>query len=348
IALLAAGIEAGDEVIVPPYTFIATAESVIEANAVPIFVDIDPATFNIDPAKIEEAITPRTRAIMPVHLGGVMCDMDAIMAIADRHGLTVIEDAAHAHGARHTRGAAGSIGHMGSFSFQSSKNLNCGEGGIILTSDEKLYSACCQIHNCGRVPEGEWYEHASIGANYRLSEFEAAILNAQFERLDDQSNLRDANARYLAGLLEGMPGIQAQATPQYVVRHGCHLFSMRYDEDAWGLPRDAWCRAVSAEGVGISAAYTEPLYRQPMFTEKRFGPYTGYRSSNPDIDFAACAERCPATERICNHEGLWLYQSIFLGTQEDMDDIAEAIAKVHRHRDTVREHARKWAEETGS
>src|SRR5687768_37628 len=151
IALMAAGIEAGDEVIIPPYTFFATASAVVEANATPVFVDIDRATFNIDPVAIEAAITKRTRAIIPVHLGGLPCDMDAIMAIAQRHGLVVIEDAAHAHGSAYKGRRVGSLGHMGSFSFQSSKNLTSGEGGIVTTNDDVLADRCCSIHNCGRI-----------------------------------------------------------------------------------------------------------------------------------------------------------------------------------------------------
>ena len=151
VALMAVGIKAEDEVIVPPYTFLATATAVVEANAVPVFADIDLETFNLDPKAVEAAITPRTRVIMPVHIAGQPADMDAIMAIAKRHKLVVIEDAAHAHAAHYRQQPAGSIGHLGSFSFQSSKNLTCGEGGIITTSDDALAEACRSIHNCGRI-----------------------------------------------------------------------------------------------------------------------------------------------------------------------------------------------------
>src|SRR5436190_17382720 len=172
IALIAAGIQAEDEVIVPPYTFFSTASAVVEANAIPVFADIDLKTFNIDPVAIEAAITPRTRAIIPVHFAGQPADMDLIMAIANRHKLVVIEDAAHAHGASYKNRPAGSIGHMGSFSFQSSKNLTAGEGGIIITNDNSLAESCRSIHNCGRVPDGVWYEHHIISSNYRLGEFQ--------------------------------------------------------------------------------------------------------------------------------------------------------------------------------
>src|SRR4051812_20194689 len=185
IALLAAGIEAGDEGIVPPYTFLATATAIVEANATPIFVDIDRDSFNIDPKQIEAAITPRTRAIIPVHLGGLPCDMDAIMAIARKHNLTVIEDAAHAHGSEYKGRRVGAVGHFGSFSFQSSKNLTCGEGGIVLTNDAALAQKCWSIHNCGRLPGRAWYEHHVMSGNYRLGEIAGALLNAQMDRLDE-------------------------------------------------------------------------------------------------------------------------------------------------------------------
>ncbi len=348
IALLAAGIQAGDEVIVPPYTFLATAGAVIEANAMPVFVDIQPDTYNIDPDAVEAAVTDRTRAVIPVHLGGLCADMDAIMAVARRHGLVVIEDAAHAHGATYKQRGAGTLGHVGSFSFQSSKNLTCGEGGAILTDDEELYLACHQVHNCGRSPKGgRWYLHHSLGANYRMTEFQAAVLNAQLDRLAEQTARRDANGRHLAGLLAAIPGVQAQALPDFATRHAYHLFLIRYDESAWGAPRAAFVEAVRAEGIPLSAGYTRPVYRQPMFVEQRFGPYTGCRLGRDDLDFAAFAERCPVAEHVTAREGTWLPQQALLGPKRDMEDIAEAVAKVYRCRDALLARARA-AEGQGS
>ena len=340
IALLAAGIEAGDEVIVPPYTFIATAEAVIEVNAVPVFVDIEPDTYNLDARRIAEAVTDRTRAIIPVHLGGLCADMDAILAVARAHGLVVIEDAAHAHGARYNDRGAGSIGQMGSFSFQASKNLTAGEGGIILTNDETLHAACHSIHNCGRAPKGgQWYGHHSLGANYRMTEFQAAVLNTQLDRLGDQTARRNDNGRYLAERLAEVPGVAPQGERGYATTHGYHLFLIRYDEAAWDLPRDAFTRAARAEGVPLWPGYKRPLYRQPIFLERRFGPYTGYRQSRPDVDFAAFAERCPVAEHVTAGEGTWLTQNVLLAERRDMDDVAEAVAKVYRLRDALRRDA---------
>ena len=187
IALMAAGLQAEDEVIVPAYTFLSTATAVVEANCVPVFVDVDLATFNMDPDAVRAAITPRTRAIIPVHFAGQPADMEALLGIAQ---------AARTLRARGRRACArrllasrpaGSIGHVGSFSFQSSKNLTAGEGGIIVTNDDTLAAACRSIHNCGRVPDGIWYEHHVISGNYRLGELQGALLNSQLDRLEEQT-----------------------------------------------------------------------------------------------------------------------------------------------------------------
>ena len=329
IALMAAGIEAGDEVIIPPYTFFATASAVVEANATPVFVDIDRETFNIDPAAIEAAITKRTRAIIPVHLGGLPCDMDAIMAIAQRHGLVVIEDAAHAHGSAYKGRRVGGIGHMGSFSFQSSKNLTCGEGGIIVTNDDAFAERCRSIHNCGRIEGGAWYEHHVISANYRLGEFAGTILNCQIDRLDEQTDQRDANGRHLNAHLAMIPGITPQRRDASTTRNAQHLYVMRYDEGAFGIPRATMIEALVAEGIPVSAGYVLPLHRQPMFINRAFGPYSAVQ----ETDFAA--SNVPNVERICSSEGLWLTQNVLLGTRADMDEIVAAFEKVYENRQAL-------------
>ncbi len=234
IALLAAGIRAEDEVIVPPYTFISTASAVIEANAIPVFADVDLHTFNLDPAAVERALTPRTKAVIPVHFAGQPADMEALMAIARARGLVVIEDAAHAHGASYKSRPAGSLGHMASFSFQSSKNLTAGEGGIITTNDEAFAESCRSIQNCGRLPEGVWYEHHVIAGNYRLGEFQGAVLNGQLDRLEEQARTRDANGQYLASRVAAVPGLYPQARPADCTRHSYHLFMLRLDAAAFG------------------------------------------------------------------------------------------------------------------
>lgn len=328
IALLAAGIRAGDEVIVPPYTFISTASAVLEANAVPVFADIDLDTFNLNPAAVEAAITPRTRAIIPVHFAGQPADMDAIMAVAAEPNLVVIEDAAHAHGAAYQGRAAGSLGHIASFSFQSSKNMTAGEGGIITTNDDALAEACRSIHNCGRVPGGVWYEHHVVSGNYRLSEFQGAVLNGQLDRLDVQTRTRDSNGRYLASRLVRLPGLYPQVRPPDCTRHSYHLFMLRIDGAAFGAPRAAVTSALQAEGITCSAGYGFALPRQPLFLNKAFGPFLPDASAA--LDYSAV--RCPASDIICAEQGIWLEQHLLVGSREDVDDIARAFEKVHRHR----------------
>lgn len=313
VALIAADIRADDEVIVPPYTFFSTASAVVEANAIPVFADIDPDTFNIDPVAIEAAITPRTRAIIPVHFAGQPADMDLIMAVAARHKLIVIEDAAHAHGASYKNRPAGSIGHMASFSFQSSKNLTAGEGGIIITNDDALAEACRSIQNCGRVPGGLWYEHHVTSGNYRLSEFQGAVLNAQLDRLEAQTKTRDRNGQYLAARLAKLSGIHPQKRTSDCTRHSYHLFMLRADS-----ARDGLVKALRAEGIPCSAGYGFSLPCQPFFRNKAFGPYLAGTS----VDYRST--RCPNSDRICN-ESIWLEQNMFLGSRSDMDDVARAF-----------------------
>ncbi len=330
MALLATGLEAGDEVIVPPFTFLATASTVVEVNATPVFVDIQLDTFNIDPAAIEAAITPRTRVITPVHLGGLPCDMDAVMDIARRHNLTVIEDCAHAHGAAYKGRRVGSFGHVGMFSFQASKNLNSGEGGIVLTSDDELAARLWSIHNCGRRPGRAWYEHFLLGGNNRLSEFQGAILHAQWERFERQAETREENGTYLAERLSPIAGIHPQARTADCTRHGYHLFSFRLDPAEFGVSRELFLEALRAEGIPAAAAYPVPLYRQPVFEERLFGPYTGYQNARPELDYRKV--RCPNCETISFTQGVWLEQRLLLGTRQDMDDIARAIEKVYQNR----------------
>jgi dTDP-4-amino-4,6-dideoxygalactose transaminase len=331
IALLAAGIKAEEEVIVPPYTFMATATAVLEANAVPVFADIELETFNLDPKAVEAAITPKTRAIIAVHVGGQPANMDALMEIAKKHNLIIIEDAAHAHAALFKDRPAGSIGHMGSFSFQSSKNLTSGEGGIIVTNDDDLAKACQSTHNCGRVAGGMWYEHHVISGNYRLGEFQGAVLNAQLERLEEQTQARDRNGQHLAARLARIPGIYPQKRTLETTRHSYHLFLFRIDAQQFGAPRAAVLKALEAEGIPVSGGYAIPLYRQPLFLNKAFGPYLHQAAKT--LDYGKV--NCPNCEKICSEQGAWLEQNLFLGPGSDMEDIANAFEKVYQHRNDL-------------
>lgn len=330
VALLAAGILGGEEVIVPPYTFVATASAVIEANAVPVFADIDVQTFNLDPDTVAAAITPRTKAIIPVHFAGQPADVKRLKDIVRGRDVVIIEDAAHAHGASYERKPAGSLGDLATFSFQSSKNLTSGEGGIVTTNDDRLADACRSIQNCGRVPDGVWYEHHVVSGNYRLGEFQGAILNCQLERLDEQTRRRDANGRHLASRLSGVPGLYPQTRPAECTRHSYHLFMLRVDPSVFGATRNAILKALDAEGIPCSGGYGFSLPRQPLFRNKAFGPYlTGVASK---LDYAKA--NCPVSDLVCE-QSIWLGQELLLGSRDDIEDIARAFEKIYEHRESL-------------
>lgn len=325
LALIATGVKPGDEVIVPPYTFIATATVVLEANCVPVFVDIEPDTYNLDPSKIEAAITPRTRAIIPVHFAGQACDMDAIMAIASKHNLTVIEDAAHAHGGEYKNSMLGSIGHAASFSFQSSKNLSAGEGGIVTTNDEALYDMINSLRNVGRVKGGQWYEHHYTGCNYRITQFQAALLSQQLTRLDEQTLRRDENGRYLNQLLAAIDGITPLTRGHGETLHTYHLYIFRYDKSGFGgLSKKDFADRLAAEGVPCFIGYPQPIYKQPLFQKKNFMCYAiPAHADYTDV-------HCSVAEKACYEEAVWILQHAMLGTKQDMEQFAEAIRKIQR------------------
>ncbi|OGD21399.1 MAG: aminotransferase DegT [Candidatus Aminicenantes bacterium RBG_16_63_16] len=326
LALIAAGVKPGDEVIIPPYTFIATASVVLEANCVPVFVDIDPDTYNIDPAEIAKAVGPKTRAIIPVHFGGLGCDMDRIMAIGRQRGLAVIEDACHAHGAEYRGRKLGTIGDAGAFSFQSSKNLTSGEGGITITDNPELYEKIGSLRNVGRVKGHQWYDHFNLGCNYRMTTLQAALLLSQLGRLEDQTRLRDENGRYLAKLLGEIDGISPLARGRGETRHSYHLFIFRYDAAKFNnLPKPEFAKWLAAEGVPAFMGYPRPLYQQPLFLEKRFSCY----AIPPDVDYSGV--HCPVTEKACTDEAVWILQPALLGDRSDMESFAEAVRKIQRH-----------------
>jgi len=250
------------------------------------------------------------------------------MSIARKRKLLVIEDAAHAHGASDRNRPAGSLGHLASFSFQSTKNLTCGEGGLITTNDAPLAAACRSLHNCGRVPAGAWYEHEVIAGNYRLGEFQGAVLNAQLDRLQGQANTRDRNGRYLAGRLSTLPGLYPQQRPDTCTRHAYHLFMLRIVGPEFGAPRAAIVQALKAEGVPCSPGYAFSLHRQAAFRRQAFGPYLPALVDRLDYERV----QCPNSDLICREQGLWLEQAMMLGLRRDMDDIYHAFEKVHEQR----------------
>lgn len=332
VALNALGVQPGDEVILPPYTFIATVNVVLRQFALPVFVDTDPETFQIDASKIESAITPDTRAVVPVHLGGNVCDLDRILDIARRRGVPVIEDACQAHMAEWQGRKAGTLGAAGCFSFQASKNLNSGEGGAMLTSDESLYERAYAFHNNGSGLKaiGANFAYASTGHNLRLTEFQAALLLEQMARLDAQVRIRSANGAWLGSELEKIPGIRPARQYPGCTRNAYHLFMFRYDSAEFsGLSRELFLKALRAEGIPASGGYS-PLNTQPFL--KNTLNSRGYRRLFPEKTLRQWAERtaCPANGRLCS-EAVWLTQNMLLGSRSDMVSIVEAIARIRRH-----------------
>jgi len=324
VALKAAGIAPGDEVIMPAYTFFSTASSVLEVNAIPVFVDIEPESYCIDVSKIEGAITEKTKAIIPVHIAGHPADMDRVMEIADCHKLTVIEDAAQAHGAEWRGRRVGAIGHMGCFSFQSSKNLTCGEGGIILTDNRELADKCYSYRNCGRMRDGAWYEHHVLGQNYRMGEFQAAILSAQIQRLDEQIYRRNENGKYLSNKLSEIEGMSPLECDPRVTQHGYHLYIIRYDSEHFaGVSKGRFLEALNAEGIPCTSGYI-PLYNTAFFKEWANSRVATHLPGTEDYS----KDSCPNTEKACYDEAIWLEQAMLLGDTDDMDDILTAVTKI--------------------
>jgi dTDP-4-amino-4,6-dideoxygalactose transaminase len=319
VALQAMGVRPGDEVIVPPYTFVATATAVLSLQAIPVFVDIDPKTNCLEPATIEEAVTERTRAIIPVHIAGSPPDMDSIMQIAQDKGLAVLEDAAQAHGSEWKGRKLGGIGAAGSFSFQLSKNISAGEGGIITTDDADLAERCWSVQNVGRSREGEWYQHFILGGNYRMTDWQAAILLVQLGRLERQIDVREENVAYLNEHLPKIPGIEVFYRDPRVTRDTHHLYMFRYLEEELDLPKEAFVKALAAEGIPALSGYV-PLYRLPLFRTEEVIAITGV-----ERDYGSL--RLPATEQACS-ETVWISQNALLGERRDTEDIVEAIDKV--------------------
>jgi perosamine synthetase len=332
LSLQALGVGAGDEVIVPPYTFVATVNAVLLLHALPVFVDTDPDTFQIDARKVEAAITEQTRAIVPVHLGGSAADLDTILEVAKRRGVPVVEDACQAHLSEWKGRKLGTWGKTGCFSFQASKNLNSGEGGAILTADGALIEALYERHNNsrGRGQRGADFSYRGPGVNLRMTEFQGALLLAQMTRLEEQAKRRDANAAYLTELLDRIPGFKPARMHPSCTRNAYHIFMSRYDPGAFaGLPRAAFLKALRAEGVPASPGYS-PLNREP-FLEKTFAT-RGYQRLYTKERLLAWGERnqCPVNDKLCG-EAVWMGQTTLLGTRADMDQIAEAIRKVQAH-----------------
>lgn len=341
VALNQFNIGAGDEVIVPPYTFIATVSAVLLNGAIPVFVDVDRETFQIDPAKIEAKITPRTKAIIPVHILGLPCDMDRIMAIAKKHNLIVLEDACQAHLAEYDHQKLGTIGHAGCFSFQNSKNLPIGEGGAIVSNDEKFIDKCFSYQNYG-YPYGTasgaiGTGSMMLGTKVRTSEYASAIGLSLLKRLEAETTTRNENAAYLKAQIAKIPGIIPYKLYDKATRCAFHLFPFRYQKSAFNdLPRDKFLKALRAEGVPCASGYTPLMdmsFIKQAFESKNFQKM--YSKNELDYDKYLENNKCPNNDILCNEEAVWFQQSLLLGTKADMDDIAAAITKIHKNADKL-------------
>jgi 3-amino-5-hydroxybenzoate synthase len=327
IALAAAGIGFGDEVIIPAHTFISTASAVLYNNAIPILVDSLPDTYCIDPSAIAAAITPRTKAILPVHMAGHMADMDTILEIAHHHNLVVMEDAAHTPGAEWRGKPAGTLQLAGTYSFQAAKLMTAGEGGMIVTNDEDFRDRCFLLANCGRLITDRSYEHTMLGSNYRMSELHAAVLRKQLIRLDAHIMLRHQNAVALDQMMRQIKGITPQAQDQRVTRHPHYMYMFRYEAAAFGgLSRNDFVDTLIAEGVPAFKAY-RALHETPVFRQLCFGP----RWHNSGLKLPDYATLFLPVSEMIGSEVVWLPHPVLLGDQEDLEQVVKAICKIQKH-----------------
>jgi len=332
IALRAAGLGWGDEVIVPAYTFQATAAAPMAAGCIPVVADIDPHTYCLSPPAIEAAITARTRAIIPVHLGAQMADMDAIMDIARRHQLIVIEDCAHAHGAKWRGQGAGTIGHFGSFSLQSSKILTTGEGGVLICKTAEYAQRAATIIDCGRphAPGGgpESGDAFLMGGNYRLPELQAALGRVALERFPEQAQQREETAAYLDEALSEIPGIRVlRRDPRHTTRSFyCYIFAI--DADLFGFDHDLFCQALAKEGIPCGVGY-EAMHHYQLFQPQlsRLPVPTAFPER-----FNFDEMTLPAAEQAGEREAVWLGETIFRAGREGVEDVVTAVQKIYEAR----------------
>lgn len=347
VALRSVNIGWGDEVIVPAYTFQATAVAPMATGAIPVIVDIDPNTYCIDPVAIEKAITEKTRAIIPVHLGAQMADMDAIIAIAKRHNLIVIEDCAHAHGAYWNGRGAGTIGHFGSFSCQSSKILTTGEGGVLLCHNQELAERAASIINCGRptrlqAPEPTPANNGlpqmvralrdmsnpepvfTLGTNYRMTEIQAALGNVALERFPQQVAQREAMVTYLEERLAEVPGVRLLSKDTRHTRRSFYKYIFAIEPKVFGAKHDEVCLALYMEGIPCWTGYPA-MHRYDLFQPQR--SRLPVPSAFPQY-FNFKAMSFPEAERASDREAIWLDESVFRAGKQGIDDVVTAIAKI--------------------
>ena len=331
VSLHVMDVDAGDEVIVSPYTFIASYNAILNSRALPVLADTDPATLTINPANIENRITERTRAIMPVHIFGMPCDMDAIIPIARKHKLAVVEDACQAWLAEYKGRKCGTIGDLGCFSFQESKHLPSGEGGAITGMSEQLIDKCNSFHNCGRACGTNTGSGSfTRGNNYRMTQAQAVILTQQLDKLVKETEIRRANADYLTANLGKIPGITPARLPENS-RPAWHLYAYRYDAAQFnGLSRDKFMKAVSAEGVPCGSIYHEQYYDGLLDEAIASRGFKRLWSPERLKAYRASFQELKGNQQVCETT-VAMTQNMLLADRSDMDHIIEAIRKVHAH-----------------
>jgi dTDP-4-amino-4,6-dideoxygalactose transaminase len=331
-AMNAIDVGPGDEVLLPPYTFVATLNVILLQHALPVFVDSDRATFQMDVRKLEARTTPQTRAVIQVHLGGATAGLDESLKFTKARGLKLIEDACQAHLGEWKGKKVGTLGDCGTFSFQASKNLNSGEGGALVTNDEGLFDRAYAFQGNGRarkVTSATLSGWVMNGANLRLTEFQGALLLAQMTRLEGQSRTRETNAAALSKMLKQIPGITPQVIDPGCTRNAWHLYMFRYDPAGFaGLPRAGFLKALREEGVSGMGGYT-PLNREPFLKEVLSSRH--YRKIYGDAKLRQWHEQnqCPENDKLCA-EAVWFTQDMLLGEAKEMEFIAEAVAKVQK------------------
>jgi dTDP-4-amino-4,6-dideoxygalactose transaminase len=337
IALRALGIRPGDEVIVPAYTFISTATSVLMVGAIPIFADMEPSSYCLDPEDVARRITPRTRAIIPVHLGGHMTDMPSLMEVAEKERIPVIEDCAQAIDSGLEEKKAGKWGALGTFSFQSNKTITSGEGGLITAGDPALAERVVALRAFGRFRTGKGVRSSDltcqqVSSNYRLSEFQSAVLLAQLEKFPAQDARRQASAHRLTERLREIPGITHVLKQGVRMKHGYYYYLVRYDPVIFtNAQPERLCEALNAEGIPFVPGDRKALYRHPVFQAENLAGVLSPEVLN-HYRKAAKVDKpdCPETEKACACT-LILRHQVLLGEDKDMDDIIEALWKVQKN-----------------
>jgi len=327
MALRGLGVLPGDEVIVPPYSFIATASAVITIGAVPVFADIDQSTLCLDPSAVQAKLSPRTRAIIPVHVAGCMADMEALNQIGREHRLRVLEDSAHAWGSRRNHQGAGTLGDCGTFSFQLSKNITAGEGGVMVTNDEELADLCRSFTHCGRRKGAAWYDHDYLGSNLRMTEFQAAILLAQLTRLETQMKVRETNAEILNDALRRVPGIKIIGLNARHTRRSYHMYVFRMDEMMLGISRDELIERLNAVGIPASKGWYRPLYANGVFQNAHCEEPHGIKGALAGRGLDYRNEHCAVCEQVCR-DAVWIPQQILLAERDQIARLAAMILSV--------------------